>query len=113
MIAPPVGKYEGIAPRFTRAVPLTSKLYVGFEVLIPTFPLLSSARLLSGLRLDQLADVPIKLNAVEFTESVKAVALVAMFIRRLVDGPAVRGLAGGKKLVVYNAVPLRMRRFPM
>jgi hypothetical protein len=85
-------------------------LYVGFEVLTPTFPLLSSARLLSGLKFDHAAPFE-NVKAVEFTESVKAVALVAMFIKRLVDGPAMRGLAGGKKLMVYSAVPLRMRRF--
>jgi hypothetical protein len=79
---------------------------------MPTFPLEAIARLLSGLRFDQYELVPVKVNAVEFTESVNAVSLVAMFIKRLVLAIAVRGRVVGVKFAVYTAA-LTIRRFPM
>jgi len=57
--------------------------------------------------------LPGALKGVAFAESNVAVALVNMFMRRLVPVTNCSAPIGGVKLEVYKAVPFTMRTFPM
>ena len=82
--------------------------------MFPTAPSVASANeavFELGLNDDQLAWF--KAKGAAFAESNVDVALVNMFIRRLVPVTNCSAPTGGVKFAVYIAVPFTIRTFPM
>ena len=82
--------------------------------MFPTAPNVASGNEIFelGLNIDQVALLA-RLKGVTFAESTVAVALVNMFINRLVPATNCNAPTGGVKVEVYNARPFTIRVFAM